>query len=140
MEKSDKSHKDRRALITRLAWIVILSVVSLPLIGDFLIPKIKKHKLFLRIKENTVPSGGALIFRQKNIAVIKSLINNKKNIYALSLKCTHLGCTVNAGPKGFTCPCHGSRFDSKGNVVKGPASLPLTRFSVKKDDKDILIY
>ncbi len=140
MEKSDKSNQDRRALMARLGWIVLLSAVSLPLIGNFLIPKIKKHKLFLRIRKSAVPSGGALIFRQKNIAVIKSLINHKKNIYALSLRCTHLGCIINAGSNGFTCPCHGSRFDSNGKVLKGPAAQPLTRFSVKENGKDILIY
>jgi Rieske Fe-S protein len=45
---------------------------------------------------------------------------------ALSTICTHQGCdaavnTVNQ----VECPCHGSRFDSNGSVVNGPAALPL---------------
>ncbi|MBE9116038.1 cytochrome b6-f complex iron-sulfur subunit [Lusitaniella coriacea LEGE 07157] len=51
--------------------------------------------------------------------------------------CTHLGCTFpwNAYENQFQCPCHGSRYDSEGNVVRGPAPLPLklTRVSVEDD-------
>jgi len=52
--------------------------------------------------------------------------------------CTHLGClpkqrfeaaSAEMGPSwpgGFFCPCHGSRFDLAGRVLKGsPASLNL---------------
>lgn len=41
--------------------------------------------------------------------------------------CTHLGCTFpwNPNDNQFQCPCHGSRYDSQGRVVRGPAPLPL---------------
>jgi cytochrome b6-f complex iron-sulfur subunit len=44
---------------------------------------------------------------------------------ALSLVCTHLGCTVESKPEGFVCPCHGSKFDPQGKVTRGPAQNPL---------------
>ncbi len=48
---------------------------------------------------------------------------------ALSSICTHQGCTItnyDAGSQNFVCPCHGSVFNAKGQVVSGPAgsSLP----------------
>lgn len=58
------------------------------------------------------------------------LLHTPDGFTALSLVCTHLGCTVDAGADGFTCPCHGSRFDAAGNVTHGPAQNPLRRLRV----------
>ncbi len=65
------------------------------------------------------------------------LIQNDKGFTALSLVCTHLGCTVESQPGGFACPCHGSRFDLEGKVTHGPASQALSvfRFETKPDGK-----
>jgi len=127
----ETTHKGRRKLIKAL----MLSVISLPLIGRFLIPRITHRKALLRVKTKNVPGGGALIFGQKKIAVIRK----NQEIYALNLTCTHLGCTVNATPKGFVCPCHGSVFNTSGDVVKGPADRPLKRLTVEKQSGDVLI-
>jgi Rieske Fe-S protein len=58
-------------------------------------------------------------------------------LYALTLICTHQGCT--AAPAGATgarqinCPCHGSQFDRNGAVIRGPAARPLVHFAVSVD-------
>ena len=58
-------------------------------------------------------------------------------VYALTLVCTHQGCT--AAPAGATgarqinCPCHGSQFDRNGAVIQGPAGRPLVHFAVTID-------
>ncbi len=51
---------------------------------------------------------------------------------AMSLVCTHLGCTVEEADGGFKCPCHASRYDAQGNVERGPARLPLRRLRVEQ--------
>lgn len=46
---------------------------------------------------------------------------------AVSRKCTHLGCTVPWQDKEmrFACPCHGSAFDIRGEVINPPAPRAL---------------
>jgi Rieske Fe-S protein len=50
-------------------------------------------------------------------------------LHAVSSRCTHLGCLVsfNAAERAWECPCHGSRFDTDGKVIQGPATKPLER-------------
>ena len=56
--------------------------------------------------------------------------------------CTHLGCTFpwNGHDQQFQCPCHGSRYDPEGRVVRGPAPLPLKLVQVVVADDAIWIY
>jgi cytochrome b6-f complex iron-sulfur subunit len=58
------------------------------------------------------------------------LIRGIKGFTAISLICTHLGCTVVSQSDGFACPCHGSRFDLQGKVIHGPASKSLVSLRV----------
>ena len=51
---------------------------------------------------------------------------------AMSLKCTHLGCSVawNADKNIFLCPCHHSRFKINGDVLSPPATRSLDLYQV----------
>lgn len=62
------------------------------------------------------------------------LFDNGKSAWALSRKCTHLGCTINYHEKEniLECPCHQSRFSSEGLVLHGPAKKNLSRYKVEK--------
>jgi len=42
--------------------------------------------------------------------------------------CTHLGCVPTRKTWGWFCPCHGSRYDNSGRVLKGPAPKNLYLF------------
>lgn len=53
---------------------------------------------------------------------------------ALSLTCTHQGCsvqrTVSTTEQGYLCPCHGAAYADDGSVLQGPARENLARFRV----------
>ena len=70
------------------------------------------------------------------------LIHSQSGFSALSLVCTHLGCTLETKADGFACPCHGSRFDNSGNVMQGPASQALhaLRVELRTQDDMLLIH
>jgi cytochrome b6-f complex iron-sulfur subunit len=63
------------------------------------------------------------------------LLHTENGFSALSLVCTHLGCTVEDNMQGFACPCHGSRFDTNGKVTHGPAQTSLRPLRVEVTDE-----
>jgi Rieske Fe-S protein len=58
------------------------------------------------------------------------------NLHVVSAVCTHLGCIVhfNQTEKSWDCPCHGSRFSVDGEVLEGPAYLPLQKTIVNDEE------
>lgn len=67
------------------------------------------------------------------------LISKPDGFSALSLVCTHLGCTVEQAENGFRCPCHGSRYDAQGNVTQGPARQSLHPLKVEVSSQGHLL-
>ncbi|MBW1636754.1 MAG: Rieske (2Fe-2S) protein [Deltaproteobacteria bacterium] len=63
------------------------------------------------------------------------LFDKDDKCWALSRKCTHLGCKIHYSEtrKILECPCHQSQFDHvTGKVIKGPAERSLTQLPVEK--------
>lgn len=60
------------------------------------------------------------------------IVRTEEGLLALWQKCTHLGCAVPwvEEEKQFHCPCHGSLFNEKGEVIGGPAPRPLDTFPI----------
>jgi Rieske Fe-S protein len=67
------------------------------------------------------------------------LIRNEDGFLAFSLVCTHLGCTVEQKDSEYVCPCHGSKYDSKGYVMQGPANAPLKKLRVELNETGNII-
>ena len=69
------------------------------------------------------------------------IVTTNDGLYALVAICTHLGCTPNwvAEEGTFRCPCHGSVFSVEGDVLAGPAPVPLYRAPVHVDETGELV-
>lgn len=67
------------------------------------------------------------------------LVRNGEEVFAIGNRCSHMGAPLAKGPVTFAgslrtvrCPLHGSTFDlSTGNVLKGPATEPVTAFETR---------
>jgi glycine/D-amino acid oxidase-like deaminating enzyme/nitrite reductase/ring-hydroxylating ferredoxin subunit len=73
-----------------------------------------------------VPRGGGcvMLVDGERVAVSRDA---RGTVRAVSAVCTHMGCIVrwNTAERSWDCPCHGSRFDTSGQVLDGPAARNL---------------
>jgi glycine/D-amino acid oxidase-like deaminating enzyme/nitrite reductase/ring-hydroxylating ferredoxin subunit len=73
-----------------------------------------------------VPQGSGRVIRE-GMRKIACFRDENGQVRACSAVCPHLGGIVawNEGEKSWDCPLHGSRFDSSGRVLDGPANRDL---------------
>ncbi len=85
--------------------------------GNFSVPP---HKL----SSVRIGDGGIISIDGKRVGVYRE---SDKKFYTVIPRCTHMGCGLEWNPdeKSWDCPCHGSRFDYKGNLIDNPAEKDL---------------
>lgn len=77
------------------------------------------------------PDQGAVVFHDgKRVGAYR---DSKGQLHLVDRTCTHMGCETewNEAERTWDCPCHGSRFTYDGEVVEGPATVPLTKLDSK---------
>ncbi|MDP9341240.1 MAG: universal stress protein [Actinomycetota bacterium] len=78
-----------------------------------------------RSLDDLEPGEGAIVVVDgKKVAAFRA---EDGSLVTLSPKCKHMGCTVgwNHRARTWDCPCHGSRYESDGQVRNGPTRHPL---------------
>jgi cytochrome b6-f complex iron-sulfur subunit len=86
-----------------------------------------------------LPVGGT---RQVNYGGTSGIVvRTPESIKAFSLMCTHLGCLVQwqEARREFYCPCHDGRFDSFGEAIAGPPTVPLEEFPVRVEGDSVIV-
>jgi Rieske Fe-S protein len=80
-------------------------------------------ELFSQIK----PGEGKIVEKKNEKWAVHRSENGE--LHAISAVCTHMECIVNwnNAEKTWDCPCHGSRFKTTGEVIEGPAFMPLEK-------------
>ncbi|MBI4907909.1 MAG: Rieske 2Fe-2S domain-containing protein [Acidobacteria bacterium] len=115
------------------------SALLFGLVGSMRLPKAAvvaaPSKTFKVTLPDSLAAGEAFVPAGRAVAVYR----DAEGIHAISTICTHLGCVVKSNAEGFECPCHGSRFDATGGVVKGPAPRALAWLQVKVSGSEIQV-
>jgi glycine/D-amino acid oxidase-like deaminating enzyme/nitrite reductase/ring-hydroxylating ferredoxin subunit len=78
------------------------------------------------------PDEGAVVLHDgKRVGAYR---DPEGQLHLVDRTCTHLGCECewNDGERSWDCPCHGSRFSYEGDVLEGPATVPLTKLAAEK--------
>ncbi|WP_423801135.1 FAD-dependent oxidoreductase [Neobacillus sp. SAB-20_R2A] len=72
--------------------------------------------------------GCSVMFNGKRAGGYK---DDNGKLFVVDTTCTHLGCECewNHAEKTWDCPCHGSRYSFKGEVIEGPAKEGLELLS-----------
>ena len=80
-------------------------------------------------EEDILPGQGAVI--RKGLQKVAVHRDRDGNLHRCSAVCPHLGGIVhwNSEERTWDCPAHGSRFDSTGHVLNGPANSDLAEGS-----------
>jgi glycine/D-amino acid oxidase-like deaminating enzyme/nitrite reductase/ring-hydroxylating ferredoxin subunit len=99
------------------------------MITDWLVPA------HVKTPEEILPDEGAVM--QKGVSKVAVFKDEEGVLHTCSAVCTHLGCIVqwNAGEKSWDCPCHGSRFDTQGRILNGPAIRNLDEVATSSEIK-----
>lgn len=79
---------------------------------------------------SALASTGGMALVQAGTTSLLVTRTGASSFSALTATCTHEACLISNGEGGsFVCPCHGSRFDSTGRVITGPAVTSLRSFT-----------
>lgn len=80
-------------------------------------------------KFNRIENGQGAVIRYKGKRVGASKDENG-TIHLIDAVCPHLGCNLkwNKDERTFDCPCHGSRFDTQGNIINNPSTKNCEKF------------
>src|SRR5262245_41321376 len=136
---------DTSPLLTRRAWLGLAwgafsaaSAAALAATGRFMFPNVLNEppQQFKAGFPNEYGMGVDERWKEKFgvwlVRTPEDIDQHVSGFYALSVTCTHLGCTPNylSAENKFKCPCHGSGFRITGVNFEGPAPRPLERVRV----------
>lgn len=129
----------RRKFLVMMGWGGILASVAGSALGAFsyIVPRVLYEPSTV-FKIGTIadyPEGVTESWKEGGGFWV---VKNNRGIYAMITICRHLGCTPNwfSDQQLFRCPCHGSIYDTMGNVLGGPAPRTLWRAKIMVDPID----
>jgi cytochrome b6-f complex iron-sulfur subunit len=116
-------------------WLGIVAAIEVvAMFGGFLFSGKSKNKA---VPKQLLEAGPVNSFEPNSVSAFMGgrfyLARQKDGGFiALSLRCTHLGCSIawEKAQNRFICPCHSSAFDISGEVLNPPAARALDYYPV----------
>jgi cytochrome b6-f complex iron-sulfur subunit len=128
--KKEDKNVPRRRMLAWLSSVGLFGSAVLAAVSDlvFFKPRVtySPSARFSIGKPDDFPPGTRISRDVDRVCIVRE----GNRLAAISTTCTHLGCIVSIADTGFSCPCHGSRYDQDGTVTGGPAPKPLPWFKV----------
>ena len=142
---------DRKKFI-RHCGAACLGAVSLSVLGESCSPTkqinapLSNNQLKVPLSSFVTSKGSDMKFK-RYVVIRNDQLNYPIVVYrngegdytSLLLRCSHQYNELNVNGELLTCPAHGSEFDSKGNIVNGPADTKLREFKTTIDQQHIYI-
>lgn len=121
------------------------------------ITPMKSAKKFLKENLNVLKQYASDYLRQEKAHELSAgegmVVSHQGKKYALSKDeaglltvcsavCPHMGCIVhwNNAENSWDCPCHGSRFEAKGEVIEGPALSALDQLEAIDEEAPLNFF
>jgi cytochrome b6-f complex iron-sulfur subunit len=128
--EASEGQMTRRRLLTWLSSVGLFGSAVISVVANLVFIKPRatygQPNRFSIGKPEEFPSGTRIALEAHKVCVVR----DGDKLSAISTVCTHLGCIISPSETGFSCPCHGSRYDQDGNVTGGPAPKPLPWYQV----------
>ena len=94
----------------------------------------------LKVNNTDFNGAKAILVNASNLkAPVYVLKTENDSYFASEMLCTHKLCELRISGPLLTCPCHGSEFNNKGVVLKGPAEQNLLSYPVRTHENYIEI-
>lgn len=138
--------RSRRVLLTGLATglgLLTAAGAGIPVVGFLLPPRGS-------LTDPDVASGGSAASLEPGMA--RTVLLRDQPVLLICLEagryaalgaiCTHMQtCKLDwdRERRSLVCPCHGGTFDIRGNVTRGPASVPLPAYTVERVGAELFV-
>ncbi|MCF8374171.1 MAG: Rieske (2Fe-2S) protein [Bacteroidales bacterium] len=134
----------KKIKLTRRQWLkaLIISILSIELMYVF--TSLSKNNLRRKQNKSMYNAGKLSSFQPGQVypfGTQKLYLSRFEDggLLAISTRCTHLGCMVQANDNGFVCPCHASSFNQYGEVLSSPAIRALDIFPVEVEKGMVMV-
>lgn len=107
-------------------WGMTSSMIAATIISDQICGRVNPYENIFSPQRLMISMG----IKNLGIDLCESVAGLTKGFLgSRSERCSHMGCHLewNEEERTWDCPCHGSRFHDKGDVIDNPAKRPISR-------------